>query len=144
MSVQRIIQESVNKNPLGLKEAFAEELSERVRLALEAKMGDEIEEDFELDEEFEEDLELDESEDQLDEISGSKLGSYYVKARKSKDDAIDKQSKLFTALKTKDDIPAVTAKNKALARKISNRGRGMSRAMDKLAGSGFAKVHATD
>jgi hypothetical protein len=49
MSVQRIIQESVNKNPLGLKEAFAEELTERVRLALEAKMKDEIEEEESFD-----------------------------------------------------------------------------------------------
>jgi hypothetical protein len=144
MSVKQIIQESISKNPIGLKEALAEELRSRVALALEAKMSEELDEELELDEEVEEDLELDESEDQLDEISGSKLGSYYVKARKSKDDAIDKQSKLFTAVKTKDDIPAATAKNKALARKISNRGRGMSRAMDKLASSGFAKVHATD
>jgi hypothetical protein len=42
MSVQRIIQESIEKNPLGLKEAFAEELSNRIRLALEAKMSEEI------------------------------------------------------------------------------------------------------
>lgn len=48
MSVQRIIQESVNKNPLGLKEAFAEELSARICLALEAKMSEEF---FDLDEE---------------------------------------------------------------------------------------------
>jgi hypothetical protein len=41
MSIQRIIQESIEKNPLGLKEAFAEELSNRIRLALEAKMNDE-------------------------------------------------------------------------------------------------------
>jgi hypothetical protein len=57
MSVQRIIQESVNKNPLGLKEAFAEELTERVRLALEAKMSDDEDEDDEDDDEDEDDEE---------------------------------------------------------------------------------------
>jgi hypothetical protein len=47
MSVQRIIQESIEKNPLGLKEAFTEELSNRIRLALEAKMNDEGEDENE-------------------------------------------------------------------------------------------------
>ncbi len=43
MSVQRIIQESINKNPIGIKEALAEELRTRVALALalEAKMNNE-------------------------------------------------------------------------------------------------------
>jgi hypothetical protein len=50
MSVQRIIQESIDKNPLGLKEAFAEELSNRIRLALEAKMNDEDEDEEDEDE----------------------------------------------------------------------------------------------
>jgi hypothetical protein len=45
MSVQKILQESIEKNPLGLKEAFVEELRFRLGLALEAKMyGEEIEE----------------------------------------------------------------------------------------------------
>jgi hypothetical protein len=38
MSIQKIIQESVNKNPLGIKEAIEEELRSRIALALEAKM----------------------------------------------------------------------------------------------------------
>jgi hypothetical protein len=50
MSVQRIIQESIDKNPHGLKEAFAEELSNRIRLALEAKMNDEDEDEEDEDE----------------------------------------------------------------------------------------------
>ncbi len=54
MSVQRIIQESIEKNPLGLKEAFAEELSNRIRLALEAKMNDKDEDEDEDEEETEE------------------------------------------------------------------------------------------
>jgi len=40
MSVKQIIQESIEKNPLGLKEALQEELSNRIRLALEAKMNE--------------------------------------------------------------------------------------------------------
>ena len=39
MSVQKIIQESIEKNPLGLKGAFLEELQGRIALALEAKMA---------------------------------------------------------------------------------------------------------
>lgn len=38
MSVNKIIQESMNKNPLGVKEALEEELKSRLALALEAKM----------------------------------------------------------------------------------------------------------
>jgi len=69
MSVHRIIQESIEKNPLGLKEAFAEELSNRIRLALEAKMNDEDDED-------EEDGDLDEEVEQLDELSPGVLQNY--------------------------------------------------------------------
>ena len=45
MSVQKIIQESINGNPLEMKEALAEELRARVALALEAKMNDQEEEE---------------------------------------------------------------------------------------------------
>ena len=41
MSVQKIIQESINMNPLEMKEAIVEELRARVALALEAMMKDE-------------------------------------------------------------------------------------------------------
>ena len=43
MSVQKIIQEAVNRNPLSMKEALEEELLGRIRLALEAKMEEETE-----------------------------------------------------------------------------------------------------
>jgi hypothetical protein len=65
MSVHRIIQESIEKNPLGLKEAFSEELSNRIRLALEAKMNDEDEED-------DEDEDEDEDEDDEDDVDESR------------------------------------------------------------------------
>ena len=58
MSVQKIIQESINMNPLEMKQALAEELRARVALALEAKMKDdedEEEDDMEDDEDDEED-----------------------------------------------------------------------------------------
>jgi hypothetical protein len=41
VSIKQIIQESINKNPVGLKEALEEELRTRVALALEAKMTEE-------------------------------------------------------------------------------------------------------
>jgi hypothetical protein len=49
MSLERIIKESLEKNPLGVKEALEEELANRVRLALEAKMNDEDDEEDEED-----------------------------------------------------------------------------------------------
>ena len=59
MSIQKIIQESINNKPLEMKEAFAEELRNRVAEALAAKM-EEVE--------------------QIDEISKATLGSYIKKA----------------------------------------------------------------
>jgi hypothetical protein len=48
MSIQKIIQESINGNPLEMKGALVEELRNRIALALQAKMSDEAE----LDEAF--------------------------------------------------------------------------------------------
>jgi hypothetical protein len=59
MSLKQIIQESAEKNPLGVKKALQEELLARIALALEAKMSEEIE---------------------LDEISKKTLGSYIKKS----------------------------------------------------------------
>ena len=50
MSIQKIIQEAINRNPRDLKEALTEELRGRMALALEAKMSDEEDDDEELDE----------------------------------------------------------------------------------------------
>lgn len=47
MSVQKIIQESIGQNPLGLKEALVEELRSRVALALEAKIKEAEDDDME-------------------------------------------------------------------------------------------------
>ena len=54
MSIEKIIQESINKNPLGMKEALEEELRGRLALALEAKMkkeSDDEEDEDEMDDE---------------------------------------------------------------------------------------------
>jgi len=62
MSLQKIIKESVEKNPLGLKEALEEELRNRVALALEAKMKEEDDyDDDDDDDEDDEDEELEEA-----------------------------------------------------------------------------------
>lgn len=51
MSVQQIIKEAMNKNPIAFEEALKEELSARIALALEAKMNgdDEMDDDDEDD-----------------------------------------------------------------------------------------------
>jgi hypothetical protein len=62
MSIEKIIQESVNKNPLAMKEALEEELRSRVALALEAKMSESDDEDEDdEDDEDEDDEDMDES-----------------------------------------------------------------------------------
>jgi len=68
MSIKQIIQESINKNPLGLKEALEEELRARIALALEAKVAESEHEDE------------DEESEQIDEISKDTLRSYSMKA----------------------------------------------------------------
>lgn len=55
MSVEKIIQEALDQNPLGLKEAFAEEIIDRIKLALEAKKS-EMEKDDDDEDEDEDDL----------------------------------------------------------------------------------------
>jgi hypothetical protein len=90
MSVQKIIQESLNENPLEMKEALVEELRARVALALEAKMKDD-EEDDEDEDEDEDDSDEDDSDEEdkkkmkeeiesLDELSPTVLRSYTKKA----------------------------------------------------------------
>jgi hypothetical protein len=43
MTIQKIIQESINSNPLEMKEALAEELRLRIGIALEAKINEAVE-----------------------------------------------------------------------------------------------------
>jgi hypothetical protein len=67
MSIQKIIQESINGNPLEMKEALAEELRDRIRLALESKVDEDMSEEVE----------------ELDELKKSTLASYVRKASDS-------------------------------------------------------------
>lgn len=67
MSIQKIIQESINGNPLEMKEALAEELRDRIRLALESKVDEDMSEEVE----------------ELDELKKSTLASYVNKASDS-------------------------------------------------------------
>jgi hypothetical protein len=53
MSIQKIIQESINGNPLEMKEAIQEELRARVAETIAAKMSDDEEDEDENDEEDE-------------------------------------------------------------------------------------------
>lgn len=87
---------------------------------------------------------------ELSELSGATLGSYYVKAKKSKDaehakakDTMDKfmKSKPETMQK---NLPKAQAQYDKHNKKANNRQKGMNRAMDKLTGSGFARVHAKE
>jgi len=94
MSVQKIIQESLNENPLEMKEALVEELRARVALALEAKMKDDEEDDEEDDDDMKkesfdlsnytieelEDFMVSEDFDELNELDKETLVSYIRKA----------------------------------------------------------------
>jgi hypothetical protein len=60
MSVREIIQHSLEKNPLAMKEALESEMQARVRLALEEKMTAALEEAADEDEDDEDDEDEDE------------------------------------------------------------------------------------
>lgn len=77
MSIEKIIAEAIDSNPLKLKEAFEEEMNGRIRAALEEKYremteakvveNDDEDEDEDEDEEDHDDEEEDEDDDDLDE-----------------------------------------------------------------------------
>ena len=142
MSIKQIIQESVNRNPLGLKEALEAEMQARVRLALEAKMSeeddeDEDEDDEDMDESFDlSDYTVEELEDfiesaefdQLDEISKKTLRSY---VKKNMDSGAEPPTRL-TPLR---DVERRKAE-------YQKRLKGFGKATDKL--TGRARVNATE
>jgi len=75
MSIEKIVVEAINNNPLKMKEAFEEEMNGRIRAALEEKykkmMKKEEDDECEDDEDEDED-EDDEDEDDEDEIEEKK------------------------------------------------------------------------
>lgn len=129
MSLNKIVLEALAKNPIGLKESLSEILSEKIAIALERKM---------------------EESTQLDEISGSTLGSYMVKAKKDMKKNRDAASDVMTnfmrrgGTSTKKDIDDAQSEYMKYDKKANNRNRGLSNAESKLKGSSFAKIHATE
>ena len=129
MSLNKIVLEALAKNPIGLKESLSEILSEKIAIALERKM---------------------EESTQLDEISGSTLGSYMVKANKDMKKNRDAASDVMTnfmrrgGTPTKKDIDDAQSEYMKYDKKANNRNRGLSNAESKLKGSSFVKIHATE
>ena len=81
--VKQIIKEAMDQNPLGLKEAVAEELQKRVTLALEAKMKKMKEED-DMEDDEEDDMEDDEEDDEEDMDDEEELEEVKKKSRAKK------------------------------------------------------------
>jgi hypothetical protein len=137
MPIQKIIQESLNKNPLSLKEALEEELRSRVALALEAKISETKNDD---EEEY----------DQIDEISKKTLSSYIKKAsdnaanhaatygRKSAEaDEIDRMTNRHMKYSDKEKLHQIMKTTQsdvdAPRYKAAKRLKGIDRAVNKLA-----------
>ena len=155
MSVKRIIQESIDKNPLGVKEALEEALQDRVRAALEEKYkkmamesdeddeddeddDDEDDEDEDMDESFDlsdytveelEDFMVSEDFDQLDEISKKTLASYVKKAGGAGKEGLAHAVKSQMSAADSGD----RAGYKKSQRQANNRSTGIQRAADRLA-----------
>lgn len=83
---------------------------------------------------------IEEEVDQIDEISGAKLGTYMIKARKSEAELDKKRDDSYD----KPNTPENKAERKAISRTLNKRRWGHGKALDKLTGSSFAKVHATE
>jgi len=76
MSIEKIVVEAINNNPLKMKEAFEEEMNGRIRAALEEKykkmMKKEEEEDDEDEDDEDEDEDDEDEDDEEDEIEEKK------------------------------------------------------------------------
>jgi len=159
--IESMIDKIMDKNYSGAADDFAAEMADRVTSALdnekatvaaeiygeayhedplEGMSDEEIEEVLEgmSDEEFQEMLDED-GVDSLDELSGKTLGSYMVKNRASHKKA---EKDYEDAVINSGDKVNKTKARKA-SRTMHKRRKGEERAIDKLRGSGFAKVHAT-
>lgn len=151
MSIQKIIQELINKNPLEMKEAIAEELRARVALALEAKMKDheededEDDEDDDMKESFDlsdytveelEDFMVSEEFEQLDELDKKTLGDYIKKASVDASLKRMKSDRLNTAASSgkisQGEFQALDRGANKLYKSSQNRLTGIAKATDKL------------
>ena len=118
MSLKDLIAAAFNKDATAFESAFSSVMKEKVASAIDSRFlaREELELDEAKDEEDDEDEEDDDSEDddedekgmkeeveQIDEISGAKLGTYMIKARKSeaeldkkRDDSYDKPNLMMS------------------------------------------------
>lgn len=132
MSIQKIIQESINENPLEMKEALAEELRNRIAIALEAKMNEDLEEA-----------------EQIDELSKKTLGSYVKKAsdnaaihgmkygeKKAQSDEMDRMMNRHMSYSDKDKVRSIMKTTSsdvdAPREKAARRLQGIDRAVNRL------------
>lgn len=157
MSLKDLIAAAFNKDATAFESAFSSVMKEKVASAIDSRFlaREELELDEAKDEEDDEDEdeEDDDSEDddedekgmkeeveQIDEISGAKLGTYMIKARKSEAELDKKRDDSYD----KPNTPENKAERKAISRTLNKRRWGQGKALDKLTGSSFGKVPATE
>lgn len=154
MSLKDLISAAFNKDAMAFESAINTVMQDKVSAAIqsrfspavyeeevdleEAKADKEDEEDE--DEEDEDEDEMCEEVEQIDEISGAKVGTYLIKARKSEEELDKKQDDSYD----KPNTPENKAERKAIRQKLNKRRWGQGKAMDKLTASSFAKVPATE
>lgn len=156
MSIKNIIQESLNKNPIGLKEALTEELRSRVAAVLESmiaekKSEDDDEEDddgkpYDADSkgEYDDDedekspkkskKELDEEVEQIDEISSDLAKRYTKRAKMDRDFNDEDLERLPRMVRhgTDDQAKQASADMMKLGRRNSKRTKGINRAAKRI------------
>ena len=158
MSIKDLIAAAFNKDATSFESAFSSVMKEKVAAAIdsrflareqleldEAKDEEDDEEDDSngddsSDEDNEDEKDMKEEVDQIDEISGAKLGTYMIKARKSEAELDKKRDDSYD----KPNTPENKAERKAISRTLNKRRWGQGKALDKLTGSSFGKVPATE
>ena len=144
MSVRDLISAAYNKDAAGFESTLHAVMQEKMAAAIQSRFSPAVyEEEVDLEEakakkeDDDDEDEMCEDVDQIDEVSGAKLGAYIVKARKSEAEARKKDDDSF-------DAPENDNKEyrKPIRKVIRKREYGQSLANDKLRGSSWAKVHA--
>ncbi len=154
MSVKDLISAAFNKDASTFEATLHAIMQEKMSAAVQAQFSPAVyEEEVDLDEAKADDSEDDESTEedddeedmkeeveQIDEISGAKIGTYLIKARKSEAELDKKRDASYD----KEDTPENKVERKKLTKAMNKRRWGQGKAMDKLTGSSFAKVPATE
>ena len=141
MSVKDLIAAAFNKDAAAFEETLQLVMQEKMGSAIQARFSPAMyEEEVDIEEaEYEEDDMCEEAE-QIDEISGAKIGTYLIKARKSEAELDKKRDASYDD----ENTPENKIYRKKLTTAMNKRRWGQSKAMDKLTGSSFAKVPATE